>query len=287
VATLFKSVLPAELLSACRPRIDAAYKEVEPIPGGVPTRLPQNLPPGEKFIPTASSFTIGAILNSDLQTINRAILASPAGEWLRNQLGEQIVCNLDHSWIRRQYAPHRYPRFHAPHAWHQDGALGFDFLSHPDGNYPADALLQMATCWIALDPCGLTAPGLELIVLPTRTANDGMCNKGLLSPRLSSRGGEGETTVARERPLSLLPPSDLTDTRIGARFPSDHFWQPTLEPGDALLFSGDILHRTHVTPAMTHDRTSLELRFFLANDFPARLKNSRLLPLQQDRHAKS
>jgi hypothetical protein len=246
VPTLFKSVLPSELLSALRPRIDVAYTGVEP--DGAPTRLPQNLPPGEKFVPTASSFTIGAILTvGDLQTINNTILTSPAGKWLRNQLGHAIVCNLDHSWIRRQYAPHRYPRFHAPHAWHLDGALGFDFLSHPDGNYPTEALLSMATCWVALDPCGLTAPGLELVT---------------------------------ERVSALLSPSDLTEARLRAQFPPDHFWQPVLQPGDALFFPGDILHRTHVTPSMAHDRTSLELRFFAANDFPARLKNSRVVRLE-------
>jgi ectoine hydroxylase-related dioxygenase (phytanoyl-CoA dioxygenase family) len=244
VPPLFKAVLPPELLTALRPRINASYTEVEPVPGAAPVRLPQNLPPGEKFVPTASSFTIGAILNArDLQTILNTILTNPSGEWLKRQLGHAVICNLDHSWIRRQYAPHRYPRFHAPHAWHQDGALGFDFLAYPDGNYPPDALISMVTCWIALDDCGNDAPGLELIT--------------------------------QEQP-ELLSPSGLTDARIRDRFLPEHFWRPVLQPGDALLFTGEILHRTHVVPAMMHDRTSIELRFFPADDFPARLKNSRL-----------
>jgi hypothetical protein len=249
-ASLFKSVLPAGLLTACRGRIDAAYTEVEPVRGSTPARLPQNLPPGEKFVTTASSFTIGAIVaEPEIRKIETAIFRSEAGAWLRNQLGEQLVCNRDHSWVRRQYAPHRYPRLHAPHAWHQDGALGFDFLSYPDGEYPPDAMLRMATCWIALDACGVDAPGLEL--------------------------------MTQELPR-LLSPSDLADVRIRDRFPPDHFWRPTLQPGDALLFCGNILHRTHVTPTMIHDRTSIELRFFPADNFPARLKGSRVVRIDEE-----
>jgi hypothetical protein len=287
VPTLFKSVLPLPQLSSWRARINEAYERIPRSPiSQLPPPPPEGLPPGEKFVPTASSFTIGAILSGgDLNSLLSSLSENAIGLYLRQALGDQVVCNLDHSWIRRQYAPHRYPRFHAPHAWHQDGALAFDFLSYPDGNYPPDALLQMATCWIALDPCGLTAPGLELI-LPSMDID----NKGLLSPAAvgsvlhrdfvrSSKGGEGETAIAAGRPLSLLYPSDLTETSIRSRFPASHFYRPTLEPGDALLFPGDILHRTHVTPSMTQDRTSIELRFFPASKVPRRLEASRFLSL--------
>ena len=155
-----------------------------------------------------------------------------------------IACTLTQSWVRRQYAPHRYPPLHAPHGWHQDGALGFDFLSHPGERFPSDALLSMVTCWIALGPCGMDAPGLEIV-----------------TPRLGT----------------LLAPGELMDERVRARFAPEEFYRPAMEAGDAVLMRGDILHRTLVRPQMTKDRTSIELRFFEAENLPVRLKGNRFL----------
>jgi hypothetical protein len=45
-----------------------------------------------------------------------------------------------------------------------------------------------------------------------------------------------------------------------------------------LIFRGDILHRTHVVPEMTKDRTSIELRFFSAVSIPERLQTDRFIP---------
>jgi ectoine hydroxylase-related dioxygenase (phytanoyl-CoA dioxygenase family) len=104
----------------------------------------------------------------------------------------------------------------------------------------------MVTCWIALDPCGVVAPGLELVTC-----------------RISE----------------LIAPVDLAPDRVDARYHPGEFWRPRLLPGDALVFHGDILHRTHVTPSMAQDRTSIELRFLPAKDLPARLAGDHFLQL--------
>src|SRR6266404_3531060 len=135
---------------------------------------------------------------------------------------------------------------HAPHGWHQDGALRFDFQSHPDGNFPSDAVLPMVTCWIALGPCGVGAPGLEIV---TRRLD------------------------------TLLIPGELSNERVRTRFACEEFYRPAMEAGDAVLMRGDILHRTLVTPEMTQDRTSIELRFFEANNLPVRFKGDRFVVL--------
>jgi hypothetical protein len=96
----------------------------------------------------------------------------------------------------------------------------------------------MLTCWIALTPCGDDAPGLEIVVPPIGHA---------------------------------LAPQELTAERVEARFAGHVFERPVLEAGDALLLSGDALHRTHATPAMRLDRTSIELRLFDPQALPARL----------------
>jgi hypothetical protein len=228
-------------MEARYPMLEAAQK------AGGAVAANRLLAPGQRFVPTASSLSIGAVLSDkQLRAIFAAIRAGPAGAWITDQLGNRIACDLDQAWVRRQFAPGNYPPLHAPHGWHQDGALRFDYFSHPDGIFPPDALLSMVTCWIALTPCGVDAPGLEIV---TRRLD------------------------------GLLAPTDLVEDRVRARFAAGEFWRPILAPGDALLFRGDLLHRTHVTPAMTRDRTSIELRFFPADRCPARLQDDRFIPL--------
>jgi ectoine hydroxylase-related dioxygenase (phytanoyl-CoA dioxygenase family) len=125
-----------------------------------------------------------------------------------------------------------------PHSWHQDGALRHDFLAHAGRPAPADAALAMRTLWIALTPCGRDAPGLQW--------------------------------VDAAMPL-LLQPAELADEAVAARFGPQHVQHAELAPGQALLFDGLLLHRTHLTPAMNRPRTSLELRFFRADALPARV----------------
>lgn len=126
-----------------------------------------------------------------------------------------------------------------PHGWHQDGALRHDFMAHWGRPGPADALLEMRTLWISLTPgCGRSAPGLQWV--------------------------DGDL---RE----LMSPTELTPDAVTARFGAAQFRHAEMEPGDALLFDGGLLHRTHLTAAMTQPRLSLELRFFRAGRLPARV----------------
>lgn len=158
------------------------------------------------------------------------------------RFGAAALCNVDQCFLRRQHTPALRPPGSHPHSWHQDGALGHDFeLSpHEDGG-----LLPMLTCWIALTRCGAGhAPALEW---------------------------------TRRVPTFLLDPPQLSDGAVLAAFGGDGFDSaPLLEPGDALLFDGALLHRTHVSAAMAHDRTSFEMRFF--GDVPPRLAGQRFVP---------
>ena len=232
-------------------RIECRYREIDRIRlAAGPAAVAQTLDPGARFAPTASSLNLQAAFGDDEQDVVLAVLAdSFVGPLLRRALGARLVIDLDEVWVRRQYAPARYPALHAPHGWHQDGALHFDFLALGGADPPRDGLLNMLTCWIALTPCGTNAPGLELI--------------------------------AREV-SELLPPAALSDRFLRKRYPADAFTRPVLAAGDALLFPGGTIHRTHVTPCMQHDRTSLELRFMRADSIPRRLQNDRFVTLDQD-----
>jgi hypothetical protein len=139
------------------------------------------------------------------------------------------VCHMEQSWLRKKFAPHQapFPEYHNQD-WHQDGALGVCFPPEPGEPVPMTRLL---TCWIPLHPCGVDCPGLEFI--------------------------------RRPQP-SLLHFTELDDSTLRRRFPTQDFWAPTLEFGDGLIFLNSVLHRTSTSPAMQLSRLSIEYRIFPA-----------------------
>jgi hypothetical protein len=191
------------------------------------------------FVATASSMKLAALdLPHIIDTVYGAL-----GPTLVAGLGGPVSVNLDEAWLRRQWPPEMAPRFHHPHGWHQDGALGHDFLH----GAAADGLVPMLTVWAPLTPCGVVAPGLE--VVPGRQA-------GL-------------------RPMEALVPA-----RFDPQFPAPTRWRPSMQPGDVLVFHGDVLHRTAPAEAMTRARTSIGLRWGLTASLPRRLAHQRWHPLR-------
>jgi hypothetical protein len=203
------------------------------------------VPPGVRRAPSASSFGLDVLSQAAAMDVASWIAGN---EVIRRTaaafLGSALCLDLDQAWLRRQYAPQHYPPGHAPHGWHQDGALGFDFLR--DDPEAHGALLQMLTCWCPLVACGADAPGLEV---------------------LAGRFGR------------VVPLGQLDDTALRARFAPGQFLVPLLRPGDVLLLAGGVLHRTHVHPGMTADRTSIEVRLLGGTVLPARIANDRSLRL--------
>ena len=209
-----------------------------------------NLYAPHKYLPHASSMSLGAVNDSALvDALLGEIGRGSVGSHVRRMLGSnEVLCNLDQAWMRRQYAPHLYPPKHAPHGWHQDGALGFDFLKQDRTALDSEALLPTVTCWISLTLCGVDAPGLEFV---TQTIEE------------------------------LLLPEELTHNTISRRFLADSFYKPQMEAGDAVLFRGGTLHRTHVVDAMQANRTSVELRFVAKHNIPKRLSEDCFVSLPQ------
>lgn len=138
------------------------------------------------------------------------------------------TCGLEDSWVRRRFSPGGGPAGHRPNAWHQDGGLRVQFPV--DVLAPMPAMTPLVTCWIPLQACGVERPGLEVVRRP----------------------------VAELLHYTLLP-----DEALRQRFRAEDFWAPELASGDGLVFLRGTLHRTHVLPEMTADRTSIEYRFFL------------------------
>jgi hypothetical protein len=128
-------------------------------------------------------------------------------------------------WLRVQHPIEARPPGQHPHGWHQDGALGFDFTAAPRA---PTAVRRMQTLWLPLVDCGVDAPSLEWIEAPEP---------------------------------DLLWPDELTDAALMQRHGSQPRRHAVLSAGDALLFDGALLHRTHVRPGMTRMRISVELRW--------------------------
>lgn len=196
-----------------------------------------------KFNQFSNSMQVAALADTCLtgshisQEDLSAPLASPACAALFSQaLGGGWSCRLDHSWLRKKFAPGNSPdRRDGSQGWHQDGALGVRF---PDAVTERDergywvstaSMTELVTCWIPLDACGVDAPGLEFV-----------------------RGPQP----------GLLHFTELGDSDLRKRFVAERFWAPEMEPGDALVFRNSLLHRTYISAGMTRDRTSVEYRLF-------------------------
>jgi len=114
--------------------------------------------------------------------------------------------------------------------WHQDGA----FLGEG---------VRAVNVWLSLTHCGDTAPGLDIVA-------------GRLHD-LAPRGTEGawfDWSVGDSIARSLTGGAEIL--------------RPIFEPGDAILFDDMNLHRTAVTPEMTHERYAIESWFFAPSHYP-------------------
>ena len=178
---------------------------------------------------------LGAVVLGDML---RTLCAGPAAPILRARLGPAPLCLVGQSWARCQYPAARRPQGQHPHQWHQDGALGCCFDAEPC------VLIEMLTLWIPLMDCGEHAPSLQwLCVHPA--------------------------------PAVPLPPAELTDEALAKRWGQTVRRHATLRVGDALILDGALLHRSHVTAAMTQRRVSIELRFVAV--LPPRLRHEPVL----------
>jgi hypothetical protein len=233
---IVRSAIPLATSSAWLALIDAAYRRAE-------------FAPNSDFVPESSSFRLGAVNALSVVDIWSA-LSSHTKERCGGLLGPRLAIDADQCWVRRQYPRLSAPPRHRPHSWHQDGALGFEFGHSGDEAIAEDALLSMVTCWIALTPCGVDAPGLELVT---------------------------------DRIDRMLSPRQLADDAVEERWPTSSRTQPALQAGDALVFSGGVLHRTHLSDAMTETRTSIELRCFEADSIPDRIARDELVAVPSTR----
>ena len=227
---VLRRALPRAAIDRLRIAVDQRYDELDRLCATHgPFAVERHLPPGWRYLPTAASFSLDQLATGGaIDGIAGTLANASVRDLVEAALGGAAGLLEGAAWVRRQQAPGNAPDWHRPHSWHQDGALGFDFRGHDAQTIAAAAPRALVTCWFPLVPCGRGAPGLEWVA---------------------------------QRLPTLLPPADLDDARVRARFGAGRRYAPALAPGDAVVLCGDLLHRTHVTAAMQAVRTSIELRF--------------------------
>jgi hypothetical protein len=188
----------------------------------------RSLPEQYRYNRFSNSVLVTALADfggGDREELLAPLSAPGLGQLFSEAMGAAWTCNTEQSWVRKKFAPQLAPDFGRNlQGWHQDGALGASFPPDPG---PVVPMMELLTCWIPLNPCGVDSPGLEFV---------------------------------RRRQPALLHFKELDDSALRQRFSQQGFWAPALELGDGLIFLNDILHRTCVRPEMEHNRLSVEYR---------------------------
>jgi hypothetical protein len=108
---------------------------------------------------------------------------------------------------------------------------------HQSGSFLGGVDAETISCWIALDECGVEAPGLE--VFPHRI------------DELLPVGGPGAVTSW-----------EIAESKAYGRMGADRAWVPTFKAGDAFFFDHLHVHRAHLTKSMTSDSFAAECWMF-------------------------
>jgi len=115
-------------------------------------------------------------------------------------------------------------------SWHQDGA----FLGSG---------IRAINVWLPLTPCGLDAPGLDIV--PCRFER--IVDTGKDDSYFSWAAGDEAVLEASEGVAAV---------------------RPQFQAGDALIFDDLLLHRTAITEDMTDERHAIEFWCFAASNYP-------------------
>jgi len=141
---VLRGVFPTPAIDAIRKAAEAFYTVAE---------RPDHAPFPRAYLYNSGNMATGMTALDDFGTADylllRTIASSPASECLRHHLGDDVVCSLTHSRMRKSYPQKSGQPRPSTVAWHQDGG--------PDVGY-----YQACILWVPFTPCNDDYPGLEL-----------------------------------------------------------------------------------------------------------------------------
>ena len=151
----------------------------------------------------------------------------------------QAVCKAYFGDDRLYLAPERIGSRTIAPPFTVQAALPF----HQDSVEQDPSIRQVLNCWIPLDDgAGRSSPGVQVVRDPG-------------TPKFPLKDRAGAITQSRYEAVAI------DHDRIVAEY-GDNLLAPVLEPGDSLVFSQDVIHRTYITPQMTEPRIGFEFRVF-------------------------
>lgn len=207
-------------------------------------RLAGTLPEGYKYHYDYGFVTYLGIRELDLPAelpyqVLRMFQQLPLMHLIAKVFRDTIAVNLSHTVVRRLPPGKEELNLHVP--FHQDGPLG------------GDTDVPVLNCWVPLVACGIDIPSLEVLPIGLKEA--------LPVPDQPS-----------ENVHKMYKNIAIPEEQIFEQFPRDLFWQPVMEPGDILLMDHHVVHRTHITPAMSQERFSMEIRLVPSTQIPPELQ---------------
>ena len=164
--------------------------------------------------------TVAAFGNRSLGQVLHTLSTAPIAEALRDYLATERLSALTANCLIRRH-------------WRADTKSLSPF--HQDAMaVPGSA--PMLTCWMPLNRCGVTAPGLEVVAQHL-----------------------DKTLPISDAPVSNHAPTEIDEATV-LRAYGDRLWHPEFEAGDVMIFERNTVHRSYVTDEMTEVRYSVEVR---------------------------
>ncbi len=117
--------------------------------------------------------------------------------------------------------------------YHQDSRI-LEVIAPQLGPMPT-----LVNLWVPMHDCGVERPGLEVVNRPLT---------GLMP------------TLAKAENYYSSIGTEIAPEHVEREFPAADRWHPVCRAGDFMLFKGTTIHRTYVTPAMTSERISADIR---------------------------
>ena len=170
-------------------------------------------------------------LHGNLRSIALTDLTVPQAD-LRQVLVTEFVRDVGERFMGKPVSVHDWSYARCARAKHNVLQLPF----HQDMRLLGVPLVNV---WIPLSACGVEIPGLEVVARPLSDLEDTI--------------HEGENFYAG---IGVEIAADHVLEKFGLK----SLWHPAFVPGDALIFQGTTIHRTHVTPAMQRERVSIDMR---------------------------
>jgi hypothetical protein len=120
---------------------------------------------------------------------------------------------------------------------------------HVDAQFFYDHCLSV-NFWTPLDPCGVTAPGLQVVLLGVQESKEYLeHNPAGYDP------GPNDIAIMSHFRCGKMDPAILQQNGLDQKI-----WAPEFAIGDVLVFTNFTMHATHYAEKMANDRTSVEVR---------------------------